>query len=94
MRKTILILVPVIMILFGVYLLSNWSKETRSRIRSTFDKDVLHLNDDSCIYGWVWTETGEAVMGKKDNEELFTVQRAELKGIEYNVLLAQLKQIL
>ena len=94
MRKLTLILLPVLLMLFGIFLLSGWSKEMRSQLWRVFDKDALYLNDGSCIYGWVWNETDEAVMGKKENGDIFTVQRAELKYMGSNVLLAQLKQIL
>lgn len=94
MKKFFLILIPLLMLLTGLYFLSGWSKQTRSRIWNAFDQDTLYLNDNTCVRGWVWTETEEAVMGKKDNGDLFTIRRLELKGIERNLLVTQLKQIL
>jgi len=94
MKKLILIAVPVAILLGGVYFFSDWGKQTRLRLWRAFDQDVLYLQDNTYIRGWIWTETEEAIMGKRANGAFFTVKRLELRRIERNLLLAQLKQIL
>lgn len=82
------------MFLAVLYCASGWGKDVRSRLWNVFDQDTLHLHDGGSISGWIWTETDEAVMGKKINGDLFTVPHTELENINRNALLGQLKKIL
>jgi hypothetical protein len=94
MRKSSIFIIFFLLSISLFYFLSSPGANSREKIWFVLDKDAIHFNQESYFSGWIWTETEDTVMGKKEKGDLFTVQTHDIERIEKNKLFEKLKNIL
>ncbi|MBN2119973.1 MAG: hypothetical protein JW734_02815 [Candidatus Omnitrophica bacterium] len=94
MKKIILIAVTGFIFFAAFYFFVKGPEKKLLTVWRFLQKDVLYLNDNEVIRGWIWQEDEEIIYGETETQEIFNVTRSDCKKIYRNALFEYLRNLI